>query len=674
MSEVYPGIHPNAQDGVDKYFSSIEKNIVNLWKGEWYITVAKQIRAGESSTYNYIFVRPTAYYEESLGIRKEIAVVFSPYSTFEQRTLSAIDLIRIQQQIQNERLERICYALISNDEEIESKLAERSVEDAQIIVPFTYSSFSNVQDNYFLRNQFWKYFHSRDLFGYTEPLKQEFTFFARSSISIDILQKHKSHQNYGLFGLRKSGKTSIIYDALRKLQAENSIGVFIDCQNPGFNMCKWNDALEYVVEKAYDACDMPLHVKNGEFSEVRASKSFEKYLRRIGERKSKRVLFFFDEIEQITFNKSNVAHWKNGSDFVSFWQTIRSVFQTTTDKELFTFCIMGTNPLCVEKPTIDSGVDNPIYSFVEPRYIQGFSIAETREMVRKLGKIMGIQFDESIYAVLSNDYGGHPFLIRQVCSRISKIHTDRPYKLTMPDYVKVRDDFNSGSTYFDMILSVLRDYYKDEYDMLGMLASGELSDFDDFASIDLGYTKHLLGYGIIQKSDTEGFKFNIDAVKQYLAKQQTRMLPSLIADNRTNIFISYCHEDAEYLDELKKHLTVLQNEDAINCWDDRQIKPGREIDDEIRQAIAKAKVAIMLVSPSFLNSWYIQNHELPILLADAKTKGTIIYWIPVLPSMVARTELYKYQAVCDARKTLSEMSSPERNKVYVKICDSIMSE
>ena len=57
----------------------------------------------------------------------------------------------------------------------------------------------------------------------------------------------------------------------------------------------------------------------------------------------------------------------------------------------------------------------------QPFYIPGFDYTQTREMVRKLGKIMGIKFDEGVYTRLVEDYGGHPFLVRRVCSKIGKI-------------------------------------------------------------------------------------------------------------------------------------------------------------------------------------------------------------------------------------------------------------
>lgn len=73
----------------------------------------------------------------------------------------------------------------------------------------------------------------------------------------------------------------------------------------------------------------------------------------------------------------------------------------------------------------------------------------------------------------------------------------------------------SAISYLDMIVSVLRDWYPDEYDMLRMLAQGDQVAFASFAQDNLRYTRHLIGYGLITQS-THGYAFNIEALREYL--------------------------------------------------------------------------------------------------------------------------------------------------------------
>ena len=514
---VKAGIHPNAQTVIDATFSKREKEIAKYWGAEWYITNAGCVEMGQSE-YKYFLIKPTSTYEEALSLSREVVVILSSYNNFEPRTLEAFE--DIYKDFHDNRLERICYVLVSADVEIESHLAAcLSTQESQVIIPFTYDSFSENRGNAnYLRNQFRKFFYSRDLFDFSEPLKKDFYFFGRSELTVAIIEKHRANQNFGLFGLRKTGKTSIIYDVIRKLPQRESIGVLIDCQNTSFNFRRWNTALYYVLLRAYEEAAVEFNMEETQFTESDAAYLFEKSISKLSEETSKNILLLFDEIENITFGKSGVEHWCDGLDFVYFWQSVRSAFQHTTN--VFSFCILGTNPRCIEVPTI-KGKDNPIFKAFQPQYIPGFDQERTREMVRKLGRLMGIKFEEGIYTRLVEDYGGHPFLIRQVCSAIAKKYPQRPVQIDRLKYIAVRDEYNRESEYFDMLLEVLTQFYIDEYEMLNLLASGDFDTFKYYADQDYSMVKHLIGYGIVRPSDDK-YDFKIDAVKDFLVRKQHR--------------------------------------------------------------------------------------------------------------------------------------------------------
>jgi hypothetical protein len=144
----------------------------------------------------------------------------------------------------------------------------------------------------------------------------------------------------------------------------------------------------------------------------------------------------------------------------------------------------------------------------------------TREMVRKLGKYMGLKFDEIIYSKLTDDFGGHPFLIRQLCSIINKLALgDRPVVVDKALYEKAKTLFLlDAKHYVEMVIQVLQEWYKDEYEMLMLLANNDTTVFNDFAKENNYYTNHLIGYGLINKS-ANGYSFNIECVREYLSQK-----------------------------------------------------------------------------------------------------------------------------------------------------------
>jgi tetratricopeptide (TPR) repeat protein len=97
------------------------------------------------------------------------------------------------------------------------------------------------------------------------------------------------------------------------------------------------------------------------------------------------------------------------------------------------------------------------------------------------------------------------------------------------------------------------------------------------------------------------------------------------------VFISYSHKDEVWKDHLVTHLGVLQQEDILDVWDDRRIGAGEDWYQKIEEAIAKARVAVLLVSADFLTSKFIRSKEIPNLLERRDEEGLRIFPVIIKP-------------------------------------------
>lgn len=523
-------IQNNTTPGVNKdtnlhFLNEEEANIVDLFSRKyWYVTRVDRVNIA-GSNYNTALIKPTKQISIAFNLYREVVVVFSNYDVFEPRSLDAVDSLNVQEL----RLEEICYIIVSKDNDVSRKISTylKSNQESRVIIPFTYAELLETSDDEFIPNRLRQLFYQRDLFDIQDALKTDLYFFGRTDLIHEIVNRHLSSQNQGIFGLRKTGKTSILYGVERVLNKKSSVSQFIDCQT--LHLYDWKEALYFVISKLRETCNVAkgkIHNQD-EYNGGFASELFKDDIYSIYRQNGKRsILLIFDEIEHITFETSVTQEWKNGEYFIKFWQVIRSAYQQLRKDNVFTYLIAGTNPHCVEQSRIDK-VDNPLFEQFNPTFIEPFTSEQTSEMVQRLGAYMGLDFPQTICSHLVEDFGGHPLLIRQMCSYLHKnVQEKRPFTIDKPLYLQTKDGFYKASSgfnkYAEMVLNVLICDYPDEYDMLTFLAIGDVESFQGFAQQDSAYISHLLHYGILREnSKRDGYNFKIEAIGDYL-RSKTR--------------------------------------------------------------------------------------------------------------------------------------------------------
>jgi hypothetical protein len=146
---------------------------------------------------------------------------------------------------------------------------------------------------------------------------------------------------------------------------------------------------------------------------------------------------------------------------------------------------------------------------------------------------------------------------------------------------------------------------------------------------------------------------------------------------RNKAFVSYSHENREYLKRLQTHVKgykyVYGAEAILDCWDDTRIPSGANWKEEIEKALESAKVAVLLVSADFLASDFIRDYEIPVLL-DAAQEGKItILPIVVGPCPFDLTPLSPYQTINGVSNPLTSLPSHAQEEIWAeaakKVCN-----
>lgn len=459
------------------------------------VTYAERKEINNTVLFAFI-LKPEKQISEGFGIDKEILLAYSPYKSLEQRSLQALNKLFNVFPFSN-RIDTLSCFFISQDESVKdySGVTSFGEEQSRSIVTFVYDELiKNQNDPWYIRNMLKQHFYDEDLFGYTLPLRDDASFFGRQQVISRYIDSIKRCENRGIFGVRKTGKTSLMF-RIDRIVREQKLGFvfYYDCKSPSYRKMHWNEFLGSICDNI--AKRLKIRIKR-DYDEKRIIQSF-RYVMKVATDQKMRIIIMFDEVEYISFRSPLDDHWH--TEFIDFWQTIWSVQSIYRN---LVFILAGVNPSIVETDIVN-GVQNPLFSIVQSEYLQGLTNDDARLMIRTLGRRMGLSFEYDAINALYDQYNGHPMLLRLACSYINRSldNTTRPVKISLDLIKPLQSEIDIElSYYFRHVVSEIKQFYPEEYEMFELLASGQTVDFIELSSV-AEYTKHLYSYGLVAKDE-----------------------------------------------------------------------------------------------------------------------------------------------------------------------------
>lgn len=144
------------------------------------------------------------------------------------------------------------------------------------------------------------------------------------------------------------------------------------------------------------------------------------------------------------------------------------------------------------------------------------------------------------------------------------------------------------------------------------------------------------------------------------------------------VFISFAHADKDYKDTLLKHLVPLVRRKFIQVWNDDNIVAGEDWEGEILKNLHSSDIAILLISPDFLASDFINDFEIPKMLERHERNEIVLIPIIVRPVLFSATEISKLQGLPSEGNPISMWSNKdeawnsvvlELSKIIAKLTD-----
>lgn len=141
---------------------------------------------------------------------------------------------------------------------------------------------------------------------------------------------------------------------------------------------------------------------------------------------------------------------------------------------------------------------------------------------------------------------------------------------------------------------------------------------------------------------------------------------------KSTVFISYSHRDAKWKDRLLAHLRSLERQGTIEIWETSDIPAGADWTTTIADAVRKADISLLLISPDFLASDFIVQRELPALLEQMKERGTAVLPVILRPTAwSAIPELAQLQFINTDAKPLAAGTEYEVDQALASVANRV---
>ncbi len=314
------------------------------------------------------------------------------------------------------------------------KITELRLKKELIIIPIPFAAIEKALINksaYALLTEYTEqYLPGADLFDSKNAIGDTLAFFGRQTLLYTLQESLKNGQSSGLFGMRKSGKTSILLQLSYSLQDYPVIHT--DLQLYGGRNTYAAKIGNEIITKLYklatiskfttdtmprlDTLLLPdshgaeitnlLVDRINELADILRQKTFKLP-----------IICFLDEVERIFPFESDSK--EKVEEFNAFFGALRVLSQ---ESRILGLLVADVHPDCTRRNhwTQADVPTNPVYNFFQEIFVPPFEPEDTYSMLSDIGGLMARAFDNETQDTIHHQCGGQPFIARQLASMLCK--------------------------------------------------------------------------------------------------------------------------------------------------------------------------------------------------------------------------------------------------------------
>lgn len=384
--------------------------------GSCFISSRRSSQAGYHGCY-LASIRFSGGIGEAFGLLQPVAVWYAPFEDFQSRAFVAgIEALRTSE----DQATKEILLIHSPDPNLAVKIdrynSEYTGEYHPTVIPFS----PDRRPNHSIVSILREHLARRDPFFESNPVTGE-KFFGRRPLINDLLQDIRQKKVVGLFGLRKSGKTSILKEVQRQVDSKDVVSILLDLER--FSEPPVDDT-GLIIARLRRRLITELGRKGHrvkELSDVGETPTIEEFcfgLENLLSRlkpKGVSVIFMLDEVEYLTPATVDVEE----GDPESISRLLANLRSIAQELDNFTFILSGLTSAIIDRGRL-YGRPNPLFSWAKPIYVGPLKRGEADLLAEMSGAQVGINFTPEALSRIHEATGGHAFLYRYLCSEVVK--------------------------------------------------------------------------------------------------------------------------------------------------------------------------------------------------------------------------------------------------------------
>ncbi|ETR68239.1 MAG: hypothetical protein OMM_04673 [Candidatus Magnetoglobus multicellularis str. Araruama] len=359
----------------------------------------------------------------------------------------------------------------------------------------------------------------------------------------------------------------------------------------------------------------------------------------------KKIVIFIDEFDGIPV-----------SEIENFLTTLRKLYQKykkNKEKALYSVGLVGIRNIT---QLVVGGVSP--FNIADHVEIPLFTLKNIRDLYQQYTDETNQPFTEETVQKVHEQTQGQPWLVNRLGSILTKkIRPETTDPITASDVEKAIEILlEEGNNHFNNLTEKVLLYH------------------ETFKKIMNGHVRYnildralsfLRQYGVIKIVNKQAVIAN--PIYQKLFSQTI----NISKYHSKKIFISYAHEDRNFVDQLIPFLNIVKIHN-IDFWFDQKLRPGDDWSAEIQNAIETARMTICLVSNSYLGSEFVQTREFPAIQTRQK-EGMILFPIIIKECLWKVIPWFEnVQVFPEGETPIDEFNDKEKEKAFMEIVQHVL--